>query len=494
MIELNKIIQGDCLEKMKEIPDESIDMILCDLPYWTTSCNWDVIIPFQPLWQEYNRIIKQNWVVVLTASQPFTSDLVISNREAKLPLHFWYEQIWEKERPSNMFLMRKQPWKVHENILVFYKNQPTYNPEMTPNWKKNCNKSNQPTWNNLKYIWKTKLAYRDDWDGTVSFPRSVQSVLFDWNKDYINDWKISQEDLDYILLNINKFPTSLQYVIRDKAFHPTQKPVNLFEKMIKQFTNEGDIVLDNCAGSFTTAIACINTNRNWICMELNEEYCKLGQERINNRLLESSLQNNKKEIFENNINISEKQNSPLTEIKIEKNNESVIDLPIFQSENINKQENIEIEETSKIDFEKNKNLEFIESDEFFQEINKRLKEQDTIKFWEHPLFLSKRKHNNIYFKPATKLCQINVWIEYEPSNIPFVRLYINSNENAFNLLKENKNDIERILEQSVIFIENDKKKAKELRIEFDTIDYDLLVKLIYWFEEIYKKYLIWNNL
>ena len=122
---INSIICGDCLEVMKDIPDKSIDMILADLPYGSTSCHWDTIIPFEPLWEQYKRIIKDNGAIVLTASQPFTSALVMSNIK-----DFRYEIIWEKERPTNIFFLKKQIAKYHENILVFYKKQPIYNPQM----------------------------------------------------------------------------------------------------------------------------------------------------------------------------------------------------------------------------------------------------------------------------------------------------------------------------------------------------------------------------
>jgi site-specific DNA-methyltransferase (adenine-specific) len=244
---INKIIQGDCLEVMKEIPDKSIDMILCDLPYGTTACKWDTIIPFEPLWEQYKRIIKDNGAIILTASQPFTSALVMSNIKM-----FRYEVIWEKERPTNIFFMKKQIGKVHENIVVFYKKQPTYNPIME---KRNANSglSGETDYSKFKN------------NGSLTHPKQKYqaSKTYDFQK---------------------KYPRSIQYFKRDlqsnKERHPTQKPVALFEYLIKTYTNEGDLVLDNCAGSGTTGVACKNLNRNFILIEKDPEYCKIAQERL----------------------------------------------------------------------------------------------------------------------------------------------------------------------------------------------------------------------
>jgi len=237
---MNKIIQGDCLDVMKDIPDKSIDMILCDLPYGTTACKWDTIIPFEPLWEQYKRIIKDNGAIVLTASQPFTSALVMSN-----PDMFKYELMWEKEKATNFMLLKKQFGRIHENILVFYKNQPTYNPTMIP-------------------------ANPDKIDKRKRF------------NDVIKKSGVIQETKLYRPVDDGlRYPTSVLYFNRDEtALHPTQKPVALFEYLIKTYTNEGDLVLDNCAGSFTTAIASENLKRNWICIEKEAEYCAIGEKRI----------------------------------------------------------------------------------------------------------------------------------------------------------------------------------------------------------------------
>lgn len=242
----NQVIHGDCLEVMKDIPDKSIDMILCDLPYGTTACKWDVVIPFEPLWEQYKRIIKDNGAIVLTASQPFTSALVMSNIK-----DFRYEIIWEKERPTNIFFLKKQIAKYHENIVVFYKKQPTYNPQMEKRQGNHSQKEKEYDLtkcnnNGSKTHLKQTYSYSKDYNPELVYPKSI--------------------------LKINRG--------RQKDAHPTQKPVALFEYLIKTYTNEGDLVLDNCAGSFTTAIASENLKRNWICIEKEAEYCAIGEKRI----------------------------------------------------------------------------------------------------------------------------------------------------------------------------------------------------------------------
>jgi len=237
---LNKVICGDCLEVMKDIPDKSIDMILCDLPYGTTACKWDTIIPFESLWDQYKRIIKDNGAIVLTASQPFTSALVMSNVKM-----FKYELMWKKEKATNFMLLKKQFGRIHENILVFYKNQPIYNPIMIP-------------------------ANPDKIDKRKRF------------NDVIKKSGVMKEIKLYRPVdNGFRYPASVLYFNRDEnALHPTQKPVALFEYLIKTYTNEGDLVLDNCAGSGTTGVACKNLNRNFILIEKEKEYIEI----INNRL------------------------------------------------------------------------------------------------------------------------------------------------------------------------------------------------------------------
>ena len=233
---LNKIHHGDCLEIMKDIPTGSVDMILCDLPYGTTSCKWDTIIPFEPLWEQYERVIKDNGAIVLTASQPFTSALVSSNYKK-----FRYEWIWEKNQGVNFLLAKKQPLKVHENILVFYKKLPNYNPQMETG--------------------KPYKSGKGDSGEVTNKVRKIQTK----NKG-------------------TRYPKTVKKIKREFGLHPTQKPVALFEYLIKTYTNEGETVLDNCMGSGTTAIASINTNRNYIGIEKEKEYVDIANERINNHM------------------------------------------------------------------------------------------------------------------------------------------------------------------------------------------------------------------
>jgi len=245
----NSVICGDCLIEMGNIPDKSIDMVLCDLPYQITSCSWDIVIPFEPLWEQYKRIIKDNGAIVLTASQPFTSILITSNLKM-----FKYEIIWEKEKPSNFMLLPKQFGKIHENILIFCKTSTKYNPIKI---KANINKMDK------------RKRFND-----VNKKRGVtpETILFRPRDNGL------------------RYPDSVIYFDRDEtALHPTQKPVALFEYLIKTYTNEGDLVLDNCAGSFTTAIAAENLKRRWICIEKEKKYCDIGQERINKNRLQMKL-------------------------------------------------------------------------------------------------------------------------------------------------------------------------------------------------------------
>ena len=249
-----ELIQGDCLEKMKDIPDGSIDMILCDLPYGTTACKWDTIIPFEPLWEQYKRIIKDNGAIVLTASQPFTSALVMSNVKM-----FKYEWIWNKNKGSNIMLAKKQPLKIHENILVF--GGKNYNPQKTDVVGKIRDQR----------LEKEKINRTD---GAVTPKGAIK---------YADDYDPSK-----------KYPVSIQYFAnhreKEEVYHPTQKPVALFEYLIRTYTNEGDTVLDNCAGSGTTAIACLNTNRNAILIEKDEDYYKAALDRFNRHKQQLTLE------------------------------------------------------------------------------------------------------------------------------------------------------------------------------------------------------------
>lgn len=242
MLEINKIHLGDCLELMKDIPDKSIDMILCDLPYGTTACKWDTIIPFEPLWEQYHRVIKNNGAIVLTASQPFTSVLVISNIK-----NFKYEWIWEKENSTGFVNANARPLKKHENIIIFSKGSAN-----------STNKSMKYYPQNLLEI--NKIAKYGSRGGYLGERKSQKNIHL---QKYTN------------------YPTTILKFKRDKEkLHPTQKPVPLFEYLIRTYTNEGDLVLDNCIGSGTTAIACINTNRNFIGIEKDATYFEIANKRI----------------------------------------------------------------------------------------------------------------------------------------------------------------------------------------------------------------------
>jgi site-specific DNA-methyltransferase (adenine-specific) len=235
-LELNRIYQRDCLSDggMALIPDKSIDMILCDLPYGTTSCKWDSIIPFIALWKQYERVIKDNGAIVLTCSQPFTTALNSSNLKL-----FRYEWIWIKNNSTGFQLANKMPLKKHENISVFYKKLPTYNPQ------------------GLKPYGKVNRR------GSVGNGGHLANEC----NEYVQQW--------------TNYPTQLLEFPYDKdKFHPTQKPVALFEYLIKTYTNEGEIVLDNCMGSGTTAVASVNTNRRFIGFETESKYLEIANKRL----------------------------------------------------------------------------------------------------------------------------------------------------------------------------------------------------------------------
>ena len=241
------LYQGDCLEVMKEIKDKSIDMILCDLPYGTTKCSWDIVIPFDKLWFQYERIIKENGAIVLFGKQPFTTDLINSNRKL-----YKYELIWERDKPTDFALANKKPMCYHENIEVFYKKQPVYNKQMVEREGKG--------------IWRYKFDISHD-------NRTIHGT----DRKYAG--KKEKENYDIKLKN----PKSILYYDtgkRQQLFHPTQKPLELLEWLIKTFSNENDIVLDNCMGSGTTGVACKNLNRNFIGIELDEKYFNIAKERI----------------------------------------------------------------------------------------------------------------------------------------------------------------------------------------------------------------------
>lgn len=228
------MVQGDCLEIMMDIPDKSIDMILCDLPYGSTRNKWDCPIPFDDLWRHYKRIIKDNGCIALFAQTPFDKVLGASN----LPM-LKYEWIWEKQQGTGFLNAKKMPLKIHENILIFYKKPPTYSPQMRTGFKPYKCSSGR---------------------GSSNYGSQVSVVTDNDGKRYPID--------------VIKFPY-------DKAkLHPTQKPVALCEYLINTYTNENEIVLDNCMGSGSTGVACLNTNRRFVGIELDEKYFEIAKERI----------------------------------------------------------------------------------------------------------------------------------------------------------------------------------------------------------------------
>ena len=237
-----KLYNGDCLVEMNKIEDKSVDLILCDLPYGSTQCSWDSIIPFYKLWEQYNRVLKDTGIVVLFSSGLFTIDLINSNRK-----DFKYKLIWKKNVPTGMSSAKYRPMKYYEEICVFYKKKGTYNPQMKPregvgkacyNYDHYCGDSNHVSYE------KVKKRYDPDW--------------------------VQPSDI----LEFNVVPN------RNGKVHPTQKPIELLEWLIKTYSNENDLVLDNTMGSGSTGVACINLNRDFIGIEMDETYFKISEQRI----------------------------------------------------------------------------------------------------------------------------------------------------------------------------------------------------------------------
>lgn len=241
MIELNHIYCMDCMIGMQEIDDKSVDMILCDLPYGRTHNRWDTVLPFDKLWEQYNRIIKDNGCIALFADGLFMADLMESNRK------MWrYNLVWDKVLTSGFLNANRQPLRQHEEICIFYKKQPTYNPQKTKGLP-NHSKGRPKECSNNNY-------------GEFKFAD---------NRELLGDMK---------------HPTSILRFAKPHpsvAEHPTQKPVDLLESLIKTYSNEGDVVLDNCMGSGSTAIACINTGRQYVGFESDHAYHELAINRIN---------------------------------------------------------------------------------------------------------------------------------------------------------------------------------------------------------------------
>lgn len=258
MLEINKIYNEDCLVGMQKIDDKSIDCIICDLPYGTTACKWDTIIPLSDLWKQYMRIIKDDGAIVLFGQEPFSSRLRMSNLEM-----YRYDWIWEKQKPSNFQLMNFQCGRVHELISIFSKSNACY--------------SNG----------KTTMKYNPQ-KIKMDKPRFEKNVKICGNKtkNILHNYNGVKKDVTYY----EKLPTSILHfnTVQKNKKHPTQKPVDLIEYLICTYTNQDDIVLDNCIGSGTTAIACLRTKRNFIGFEINHDYCEIA----NNRILEEIGQNN----------------------------------------------------------------------------------------------------------------------------------------------------------------------------------------------------------
>lgn len=242
---------GDCLEVMQSIPDGSVDMILCDLPYGTTACKWDTVIPFEPLWAQYRRVAKRNAAIVLTASQPFTSALVMSN-----PSEFRHEWVWEKNRGSNFLNVKREPMKEHEVAVVFSAGGWTYNPQMQER-------------NGSGKALVGKVVPCGGGSDNYGGYKPMGGVLAELR----------------VPSSVQRFNTASG---RDK-FHPTQKPVALMEYLIRTYTQEGETVLDNCTGSGTTGVACANTGRKFIGIEREPKYFDIACRRIEDAQRQSRL-------------------------------------------------------------------------------------------------------------------------------------------------------------------------------------------------------------
>ena len=244
MMSKYELINGDCIEAMKQISDKSIDMILCDLPYGVTAKNnWDVVIEPKMLWEQYERVIKPNGAIVLFGQDKFTSRMIMSNEK----MHR-YNLVWRKVLPSGFLNANRMPLREHEDIMVFYKKQPTYNPQKTVG---------RPCHSKGKAVGKNN-------DSQLK------------NHNY-GDFKVVQTEGNM------KFPTSILEFSKPHpsvALHPTEKPVLLLEYLIRTYTNQGEIILDNCMGSGSTGVACINTKRRFIGIELDTTYCDIAMKRI----------------------------------------------------------------------------------------------------------------------------------------------------------------------------------------------------------------------
>jgi site-specific DNA-methyltransferase (adenine-specific) len=242
------LIHGDCLGKIKDIPDGSVDLVLTDPPYGTTACKWDSIIPLEPMWEQLKRVIKPNGAIVMTASQPFTTTLIASNM--KMFKYCWY---WNKNRPTGFANAKRQPLRKVEDVVVFYDSPPSYNPQGLTRINKTCKNSN--------------TCGGDTVRGDTA-ESSGKGSMRTGGKEYVQEF--------------TGYPSQVLEIKTDegKKIHPTQKPVALMEYLIKTYTNEGETVLDFTMGSGTTGVACVNQNRQFIGIEKDDKYYEIAKKRI----------------------------------------------------------------------------------------------------------------------------------------------------------------------------------------------------------------------
>lgn len=242
-----RLHHGDCLEVMRSIPDGSVDTVLCDLPYGTTACKWDSVIPFEPLWEQYRRIAKPNAAIVLTASQPFTTALIASNLK-----EFRYTWVWEKSRVTGFANAKIQPLRCIEDVAVFYQRRPTYNPQGVKR---------------INAVRRNGASVGGDSMRGDTHASTGKGALRTAGKEYVQEF--------------TGYPKQLVRVASEgKTVHPTQKPVALMEYLIRTYTNEGETVLDNCMGSGTTGVAAANTGRKFIGIEMDVGYFDIARKRI----------------------------------------------------------------------------------------------------------------------------------------------------------------------------------------------------------------------
>ena len=257
MIELDRIYNEDCLEGMKRIPDGSVDCIITDLPYGTTVCKWDIVIPFEPLWAQYHRVCKANAAIVLFAGEPFTSFLIMSNLS-----EYRQKLTWAKTRPTNVFNAKKQFMNWTEDICVFYRSLPTFNPQMRTDGQftgRKVQHVNESRKNGVHNGYVEHEGYVHEGNGGLFYPKSILEFS-----------------------NVHNGGTAL---------HPTQKPVDLIRYLIRTYSNPNDVILDNCMGSGTTAIAAMREGRHYIGFELNKEYFDKATARIEKERSQLSLFN-----------------------------------------------------------------------------------------------------------------------------------------------------------------------------------------------------------